>query len=85
MYNLRAILLLTAVYLALTANLQLSNIVAGLLLSAGSYLLFSLATPSVLSRILPATTAPERLHLIALDLADTEIAALGVGEIQPAD
>ena len=34
MYNLRAALLLTAVYLALTANLQLSNILVGLLLSS---------------------------------------------------
>jgi multicomponent Na+:H+ antiporter subunit E len=56
MYNLRTVILLTAVYLALTANLQLSNIIAGLLLSALILLLLRPATYDVNWRFLPATT-----------------------------
>jgi len=47
LYNLRALLLLTAVYLALTANLQLSNIIAGLLISLLVLLLLRPATNAV--------------------------------------
>lgn len=56
MYNLRAVLLLTAVYLALTANLQLSNIAAGLLLSFFILLLLRPTARDVNWRLLPATT-----------------------------
>jgi multisubunit Na+/H+ antiporter MnhE subunit len=56
MYHLRAILLLTVVYLALTANLQLSNIMAGLLLSVLIVLLLRPASKTVDWRFLPATT-----------------------------
>ena len=56
MYNLRAVLLLTAVYLALTANLQLSNIIAGLLLSVLILLLLRPAAHAVNWHLLPSTT-----------------------------
>ncbi len=55
-YNLRAVLLLTAVYLALTANLQLSNIIAGLLLSILVLILLRPAPRALNWRLLPATT-----------------------------
>jgi multicomponent Na+:H+ antiporter subunit E len=56
MYNLRALLLLTAVYLALTANLQLSNIIAGLLLSGLILLLLRPTAQTVNWHFLPSTT-----------------------------
>jgi multicomponent Na+:H+ antiporter subunit E len=54
-YNLRAVLLLTAVYLALTANLQLSNIIAGLLLAILVLILLRPAPRALNWRFLPAT------------------------------
>jgi multicomponent Na+:H+ antiporter subunit E len=56
MYNLRAGLLLTGTYLALTANFQLSNIIAGLLLSALILILLRPTTDVVNWRFLPSTT-----------------------------
>jgi len=66
MYNLRAVLLLTAVYLALTANLQLSNIVVGLLLSSLILLLLRPATRAVNWRFWPSTTWALLRYLIVL-------------------
>jgi len=56
MYNLRAVLFLTGTYLALTANLKLSNIIVGLLLSVLILLLLRPATQVVNWRFLPSTT-----------------------------
>ncbi|NCF65461.1 MAG: hypothetical protein GWP61_05770 [Chloroflexi bacterium] len=56
MYNLRAVLLLTATYLALTANLQLGNILVGLLLSSLILLLLRPAIQIVNWRFLPSST-----------------------------
>ena len=55
-YNLRAVLLLTAGYLALTANLQLSNVIAGLLLSILVLILLRPAPRALNWRLLPSTT-----------------------------
>lgn len=56
MNNIRAALLLTATYLALTANLQLSNILVGLLLSSLILLLLRPATSAVSWRIWPSVS-----------------------------
>jgi multicomponent Na+:H+ antiporter subunit E len=56
LYNLRALLLLTAVYLALTANLQLSNIIAGLLLSTLILIMLRPAIRDANWRFLPSST-----------------------------
>ena len=66
MYNLRAILMLTAVYLALTANLQLSNILVGLLLSSLLLLLLRPATRVVNWRFLPSSTWAILRYLLLL-------------------
>ena len=66
MYNLRAILMLTAVYLALTANLRLSNIIAGLLLSSLILLLLRPAAHAVKWRFLPSTTWAIFRYLLVL-------------------
>ena len=66
MYNLRAALLLTAVYLALTANLQLSNIIAGLLLSSLILLLLHPAAQALNWRFLPSTTWAIIRYLLVL-------------------
>jgi len=66
MYNLRAALLLTVVYLTLTANLQLSNIIAGLLLSSLILLLLRPATQSVEWRLWPSATWAILRYLLVL-------------------
>jgi multicomponent Na+:H+ antiporter subunit E len=66
MYNMRAVLLLTAVYLALTANLQLSNIILGLLLSFLILLLLRPATRAVNWRIWPSTSWAMLRYLLVL-------------------
>ena len=66
MYNLRAILMLTAVYLALTANLRLSNILVGLLLSSLILMLLRPATRAVNWRFLPSTTWAILRYLLLL-------------------
>ena len=66
MYNLRAILMLTAVYLALTANLRLSNIFVGLLLSLLILMLLRPATRALNWRFLPSTTWAMLRYLLLL-------------------
>lgn len=66
MYQLRAVLLMTAVYLALTANLQLSNIVAGLLLSLFIFALIRPTVQRVNWRLLPATTVALLRYVVTL-------------------
>jgi len=66
MYNIRAVLLLTAVYLALTANLQLNNIILGLLLSLLILLLLRPATRAVNWRIWPSTSWAMLRYLLVL-------------------
>ena len=80
MYNLRAALLLTAVYLALTANLRLSNILVGLLLSSLILLLLRPATHAVNWRFLPSTTWA-MLRYILLLVYDLIVSGIQVARI----
>jgi multicomponent Na+:H+ antiporter subunit E len=80
MYNLRAVLLLTAVYLALTTNLQLSNIVAGLLLSVLILILLHPAAHAVNWRFLPSTTWA-LLRYVAVLAYDLIISGIQVARI----
>ncbi len=80
MYNLRAVLLLTAVYLALTANLQLSNIIAGLLISALILLLLRPAARAVDWHFLPST-AWAILRYVAVLTYDLIVSGIQVARI----
>lgn len=75
MYYSRAIVLLALAYLALTANLELSNIIVGLLLATGIVLLLRPERrPVNLKRSLPAALAFGRYMLIlAYDLVASGI------------
>lgn len=65
MYYSRAIVLLALAYLALTANLELSNIIVGLLLATGIILLLRPERrPVNLKRSLPAAIAFSRYVLV---------------------
>ena len=67
MYYIRAILFLTLAYLALTANLQISNIITGLLVAAGIILLIRPERHRVnLRRSFPAVVALGRYVLILI-------------------
>lgn len=70
MVKLRAVLFLTAVYLALTANLQLSNIAAGLLLSVLILALLRPAMGRIGWQFLPGTTWAllRYIVILAIDL-----------------
>ena len=68
---LRGTLLLTIVYLALTANFQLSNIFAGLLLGLGVMILLSQAVSTVEWRFSPGGVAAlvRYIFVLTVDLA----------------
>lgn len=66
MTNLRALLLLTGTYLALTANLQLSNIIMGLLLSSLILLLLRPATGAEEWHFLPKATWAMLRYILVL-------------------
>ena len=66
MYNIRALLLLTATYLALTANLQPSNIIMGLLLSSLILLLLRPATRAVGWQVWPSSTWAMLRYILVL-------------------
>lgn len=70
MYAVRPVLLLTAVYLALTANLQISNIIAGLVLAVLVLWLIRGAKPDVSWQPLPQTLwgVLKYVFLLAYDL-----------------
>jgi multicomponent Na+:H+ antiporter subunit E len=66
MYAVRAVLLLTAVYLALTANLSISNIIAGLVLAVIVLLLIRPSGSDVDWRHLPVTLGALFKYLVVL-------------------
>jgi multicomponent Na+:H+ antiporter subunit E len=80
MYNLRAALLLTVVYLTLTANLQLSNIIAGLLLSSLILLLLRPAARDVEWRLWPSATWAILRYLLVL-IYDLIVSGIQVARI----
>ena len=80
MNNFRAILMLTAVYLALTANMRLSNILMGLLLSSLILMLLRPATRALNWRFLPSTSWVMLRYLLLL-IYDLIVSGIQVARI----